>query len=110
MSVLRKRDVKATSGGEATEPAVCGLSASLPGVWEMLSCSAYSDGSRRVLSTLLLFVDEGMVKVCLNDRDQGLTAWFSGETITSCLQGLEEALARDSLQWRAPATAGRKKR
>lgn len=108
--VLRRRDVAASSGSEGQGPVEDGFSTLYPNVWEMVSSSAYPDGSRRVMSTLLLFCDGGLVKACLNDRDQGLTAWCSGESVSACLRTLETGLAGDTLEWRKPVKGGARKK
>jgi len=110
MSVLRKRDRR---------PAVEALAAlqdggqfgkAYPGLWEHLSADHLADGSRRLLSTLTLFVDDGSVKACLNDRDQVLTGWAAGESVEAVLAALERGLQADSIEWRAAGGGKKKKR
>lgn len=87
-----------------------GFAAAYPSLWEMISSSSWPDGSRRVPSTLLMFVDDGTVKACLNDRDQGLTAWASGCGFHACLDALERGLTEDRLEWRAPVGSAKRKK
>jgi hypothetical protein len=110
MSVLRKRDQRLSAGSGEPATGSCSIMSSLPGLMEMLLSQTYPDGSRRVPSTLLLFVDGGMVKACLNDRDQGLAAWSSGDSVTTCLQAMEKALVGDTLEWRVQAGGQSKRR
>jgi hypothetical protein len=80
-----------------------------PGLWEYLTAWTYADGSQRVTSTLTVFLEEGMVKVCLNDRDKGRVAFVSGRTVTKTLEALEEGLQEGSLDWRAQRKVPRAK-
>jgi hypothetical protein len=107
MSVLKKRDSRPTAGSAGEGIGSCSVGSMIPGLMEMLTSVSWPDGSRRVASTLLLFSDEGFIKACLNDRDQGLTAWSSGVSLTACLLALEQGLANDSLAWRPPAGSGK---
>jgi hypothetical protein len=110
MSVLRKRDQAAGGGAGSDGPAEDDLAVAYPCLWEHVTRSKYPDGSARVLSTLMLFCDSGVIKACLNDRDQGLTAWASGCSWRACLLALEAGLANDTLDWRAPPSKGKPRR
>jgi hypothetical protein len=77
---------------------------------EFLVSSSYPDGETRTPGTLILFIQEGHLKVLLSDRDQGLVAF-----VTACglLDGLERAdrgLREDSLDWRKARAAPPKKK
>ena len=108
--VLKRRDSGVLSGSPGESPAADGFASAYPNLWEMISSARWPDGSPRVPSTLLLFCDDGMAKACLNDRDQGLTAWATGSGFLALLAALEAGLASDSLEWRRPAGFGKKKR
>jgi len=110
MSVIRRRDRR---------PAVEDLAAlqdggvfgrTYPGLWEMLSAERNEDGSKRLTSTLTLFVDDGGVKAVLNDRDQALTGWACGSSVEAVLESLERGLQADTIEWRVPAGGKRKKK
>ena len=109
MGVLRRRDEARADGAPPGGFVGDELAASLPCLWEHLSEGRYPDGSNRKLSTLTLFCDAGVVKVCLNDRDQGLTAFASGPGLQGALVALEMGLAKDSLDWRKPQAPGKRK-
>jgi len=100
-SVLKRRIEGGVSPGEGGDIALCPVLGQVPGVREMLVETRFPDGSARQTSTLLLFVEAGVVKVCLNDRDQGMSAWASGSSVLDCLLALESGLQADTLQWRA---------
>jgi hypothetical protein len=110
MGVVRKRDVQtpvpsdraASGGGE--------FSSAFPGLFEMLSLTQYSDGAARRTATLTVFCDAGECKVCLNDRDNGLTAWASGDDVFGAMRALEAALVGDTVVWRAAGQDLRKGR
>lgn len=98
--MLKKRDSKAVAVGEKGELAPSKWGALYPSVWEMLVTGEWPDGTPRTLSTLTLFIDEGSVKLCLNDRAQGLTGWASGSSVEEALKALESGLREDTIEWR----------
>jgi len=58
-----------------------------------------------------VFVEDGVLKGCLNDRDAERSVFLAADSLESLLDDLEAGLANDSLQWRAkrgPAKKGRK--
>lgn len=73
---------------------------SYPGVWEHLSETSWESGAPRVTSTITVFVEEGLVKICLRDRALFKTAWVSGRSILKALGALETGLEAGSLEWR----------
>lgn len=74
-----------------------------PAVWEFVSIAKHEDGSRRQTSTLLAFVEAGCWKVCLGERESGLSLWAAGETLLEALEALEACLQSPSPQWRQGA-------
>jgi len=106
---LKRRDASqlaAGGGGEAT-PGSFGVKH--PRLWEMLTETKYEDGSPRKTATITFFIDEGCVKVCLNDRDQSLAAFCSGDTLDAALRALEAGLEAESLEWRRSQMSSKKK-
>lgn len=76
------------------------LPSKFPAVWEYLAVSVWDDGSARETATLLLFCEDGQVKVCLNDREAQRSAWASGRTLDDALEALEGGLEEGSTSWR----------
>lgn len=85
------------------------LKATFPALGEFLTETKYPDGKSRETSTITVFVQDGMVKVCLNDRDQGRVLFRAGEDVVTALQALEDALTGDDADWRAAAGKGRRR-
>jgi len=98
----------------APEPGAGGgpdeLSLAFPALFEFLTASTYEDGKARQLPTIMVFFDHPLFKVCLNDRDQGLSAWVSSSGMQGALAALERGLEGDCLEWRKPGPGSRKKR
>ena len=67
---------------------------------EYLSVSAFDDGQPRETSTLMLFVEDGFLKACLSDREEGCVAFFSGDSLEGLLESVEGALQDGSADWR----------
>lgn len=69
---------------------------------EHLRDSAWEDGTHRERSTLTVFVEDGKVKVCLNDRNSNSSLFRAADTLLEALQSLNEALAPTGhADWRA---------
>jgi hypothetical protein len=73
---------------------------SCPAIWEFVSTAKNEDGTRRQTSTLLAFVEAGCWKLCLSERESGLSLWAAGETFLEALEALEACLQSPSPQWR----------
>lgn len=71
-----------------------------PNVAAHLLDLTYEDGSGRRTSTLLFFMEDGAIKVCLHDREENRSAFLSGGDLGDCLAQLEDALEQGSLMWR----------
>ena len=71
-----------------------------PALWEYLTLDAWEDGSARQTSTLSVFWGTNGLQAALNDRDAGLVAFASGDSLDVLLQALEHGLQSDSLDWR----------
>jgi len=110
MGVLKKRDASIVAGIPEAQLSGGSFQAQYPSVWEHLASLHYDDGTPRLPSTLTLFVDAGAVKACLNDRDQGVTGWAAGDSVSTCLMALERALQADTVDWRAAKANKGKKR
>lgn len=65
-----------------------------------LADTKFEDGTKRETSTLLLFVEDGQLKACLNDREEGATAWVSNNSLVGILEDLEAGLQDNTLGWR----------
>jgi len=82
-----------------------------PNVWEYLSSESWDDGSPRQTSTLLIFVEEGLCKVCINDRALQRKAWMTGKTPDAAFVALDAALGAGNIEWRpdkAPTSGKRR--
>lgn len=100
---------KCASDGKG--PADAKFSIGYPALWEYLTLEAWEDGRPRETSTLLLMVEEGLWKACLNDRAQDRSLWVSGHSIDACVASLDDRLTSDSGEWRRrnPAPAKKKR-
>lgn len=91
---------------------VCSPEGVMPGYpclgWFMTALK-YDDGVRRQLPSLSLFLNDGRLTACLNDKDNSRSAFVSGDSLASVLGALEAGLEADSLGWR-PAKAFSKKK
>jgi len=74
-----------------------------PTITEMLYATSYEDKTLRQTSTLLIFCDNGVLRICLNDRDNQRSAFVTGETVEGTLLKLEDQLATQTVEWKNKA-------
>ena len=67
-----------------------------PSLVEYLSQTKWDDGSPRETSTLMLLVEDGMLKACINDRALGRSLWVAADELNVALDA-----------WRVTWRAGR---
>jgi hypothetical protein len=58
---------------------------------------------------MLVFIEDGVVKLCLSDRDTGRTAWTSAKCLSDALDTLELQIATDQVEWRSSKPQGKRK-
>lgn len=88
----------------------CVFASGHPRLHEFLSCAVYDDGSARKTGTLLVFVDSGLLKACLSDRDVSQVAFASANSMAGLLEALEGGLLEESLDWRVAGGGKQRKR
>lgn len=110
MSVVRRRTETVVPASKPEDCANDEMLVSFPALMEFITTVAYDDGKLRQSPTLTVFYDAPYVKVCLNDRDQGLTAWVAAAGLWGALSALNTGLATDGLEWRRPSTGPKKGR
>jgi hypothetical protein len=71
-----------------------------PATREYLELTQWEDGSPRQPSTVTIFVEHGLVKLCLHDRDQNRSCWVSGDSFEAAWASLEDGLAAGNVEWR----------
>jgi len=79
-----------------------------PAVFEFLTSTNYSDGEVRQPSVVTVFAEDGAFKLCLSERDRGLTLWATAATFQDAFKSLEQRLTSDRPDWRKsrPKTKG----
>lgn len=76
------------------------LIANCPLLIDYLTNVKYDDGSVRELSTLNIFIQDGLFKVAVNDRDAEASLYASGETLQLALAAAESRLNANVPDWR----------
>lgn len=72
-----------------------------PTVCAFVTQDRFDDGGYRQTSTLLFFLDQGSLKVCLSDRQGSRSLFRSANSIEGCLDALEQALSDGTADWKA---------
>jgi len=71
-----------------------------PALTEFVLQSKWEDGKPRITGTVMFFVEDGRWKAWLHDRDQGLTAFVAGETLSQMMTAADSCISADSGDWR----------
>lgn len=79
-------------------------------LFDFLVERVWSDGRPRQTASLLIFVDEGQWKACLNDRDSGSVAFVSSSSVGGLLDAISDGLRGDSLDWRRGRDQGKRRK
>ena len=72
----------------------------LPGIYAFLRDTAYEGGRQRVTGTLSFFVQAGVLKCAVNDKDRALCAFVTAPTWAELLQLVNDGICNDSLEWK----------
>lgn len=107
-SVTMPEKRRAVSQGPAVAPPLPPNMTEMPLTWDRLTNPKYADGSPRKTDSLTLFYEEGALKLCLSDRDQGFVAFLTAQDPLDLLWRLEGKLTDGSLEWR-PSQGGKRK-
>lgn len=60
----------------------------------------WADKTERLPGTITVFVQDGQMKLCVNDRDMNRSAFVTAPTWAMLIQITEDKLSDDSLEWR----------
>lgn len=109
MSYLQRRDPDAVAGRAGMNgPLGLADAARFPALVEFLFCDEWPDGTPRRPGTLLCFGDEGKLKMCLSDRDQGLVCFVTAGGLSEGLDCVEQLLREGDGDWRPQRGGGKK--
>lgn len=71
-----------------------------PAIWEYLTLDVDDEGQERVTSMLCVFVESGVVKIALQDRQEGQSLWVASASLVEALAALEARLQAGDGEWR----------
>jgi len=77
-----------------------------PTLWDHLTQTTWDDGTPRETSSLLLFVQDGMLKAMLRDREAGQCLWTAGVSVATVMFQLDTALSDPNAEWKADKAPG----
>jgi hypothetical protein len=81
-----------------------------PLLFAFIAEPTYPDGTARELATVTVFVDTGVFKACLSDRDTQQSLWASSGSLEGLWDALEGRLNDPDADWRRKAAAPALKR
>jgi len=105
-SYLQRRTVGGSGPGGEWPACDSTISTKLPALAEFLAADKWGDGADRVPGTILIFVDAGTLKACINDKDQDAVAFLTARTMQELLESIEAGLRSGKLDWRAQRAPG----
>lgn len=97
---VSRDDAQRPLPGLGSGPAPCSIVPAGSALWDYLARDRYDNGDTRQRSTLLAFADEGLFKVCLNDRESERSLWASALTLQEAIQTLDALLDSPAAEWR----------
>lgn len=71
-----------------------------PCLADHLTSSQYDDRSPRQTSTILVFCDNGVLRICVNDRDNNRSVFFTSETVEGAFLAAENAISTNTADWK----------
>ena len=79
-----------------------------PTLYDYLTATCYDDdrSQPRVVSTLLIFGQDGCWKACLRDRTEGCCCWCAAPSVLELLGVLDRELADGTAVWREDRLSG----
>jgi len=87
-------------GGSDENTTPTDLAERAPTLGHFLCDPVWPDGEVRQRSTLVVFVEAGIYKACLSDKDSGTSLWGSCKSFDDLLEALEARLTEDQPDWR----------
>jgi hypothetical protein len=98
--MLKKTDVKSGKNDKLACKLDKEFSSDHPALWDYLTQKLWEDGTERRTATLTIFAEDGLLKVCINDRDSARSLWASDETWAGTFEALEALLGDPKAPWR----------
>lgn len=106
MSFIERSRPAAAAAGPG-QPAHCKwLAKSCPALHEYLTVTVLPSGETRQCSTVTIFVEGGLFKACLTEKDADALLFASGPGLEECLDNLEERLTAPAVDWRRKGGQG----
>jgi len=100
MSRLSKPAMSPSPQATPTAAGDSGFARAYPALTEFLSMPFWSDGTPRVLGTMMVLFEEGRWRAWVNCKASSRSAWLSAVTVEALLASVEAGLEGDSLEWR----------
>lgn len=100
MGLRNRKKERSEKGNDLFGPVPCGLSELYPDLAAFLANAKWGDGASRVPGTIMVFVEGGVYKGWLHDRDACCGAFVTGASLTELLSRCDACISDDSADWR----------
>lgn len=98
---IAKRERAEPGASRAASAEDAALAKKHPHLHEYMTSTRYEDGAARQTSSVLIFVQDGLWKAMLKDRDANETLWATGDTMAAAVASLDAMLGSGKGEWRA---------
>lgn len=71
-----------------------------PNLFSFLRDTKYDNGDARTPGAVSIFTSQGVLKACLNDKDQLATAFVEAATLHELIEVIERAICDDCTEWK----------
>jgi hypothetical protein len=103
----RRREADRSALANCEPPAADSLAGKHPDLWEFVTRTTWDDGATRQPGSFTVFLDEGKLKGCLNDKDAGLVCFVTAAGLLELLRKLNGAVNDGASDWRQTRGEGR---
>jgi len=104
--MLRRSDMPKPPGLDPIKPEADGFALNYPMVWSYMTQTTWEDGSPRKTSSLLAFLQDGVMKMMLRDQEAGLCLWVAAPGIQQGFEVMEAAIGDPRTEWRLDRKEG----
>jgi hypothetical protein len=99
-AMLEKKETRKVIGGPAVRISDVKFAGAYPTLYDYLTQVQWPDNTPRQTGSVLIFVDGGMVKGMLRDREMGVCCWVASDTLSNLFAVLEAAVRDPKTDWR----------
>lgn len=106
---LRRKVSPNDPAGTGAAPPDSDFEKKYPLLWQFLTETRWDEKTPRETGSVLIFVQEGVWKAMVKDKDSGEIAFVSKNTFKTLMEAIERGFVEEKLDWRQDAFKTKKK-